>query len=81
MTSERERDTQTIEVCQFFSTESTNEGSSGTGEAEIKAAIRLSGHGFNSICIIRIFLTRSHMVKAQDGMKAALGCMTENDCG
>ena len=38
MTS-RERDTQTIEVWQFFSTASTKEGSSCTGEAEIKAAL------------------------------------------
>ena len=66
---------------QFFSTASTNEGSSGTGEPEIKAVMGLSGHGFNSVCIIRFFLTRSHIVKAQDGMKATLGCMTEDDCG
>ena len=66
---------------QFFSTASTNEGSSCTGEPEIKAVMGLSGHGFNSVGIIRFFLTRSYMVKAQDGMKATLGCMTEDDCG
>ena len=40
----RERDTQTIEVWQFFSTASTKEGSSCTGEAEPPAAKRLCHH-------------------------------------
>ena len=61
---------------QFFSTESTNGGSSGTGKAEIKAAIGLSEHGFNTARITKLFPTRSHIVKAQDGINAALACMT-----
>uniref|UniRef100_A5BGN3 Succinate dehydrogenase [ubiquinone] flavoprotein subunit, mitochondrial n=1 Tax=Vitis vinifera TaxID=29760 RepID=A5BGN3_VITVI len=56
--------------------------SSGTSEAEIKAAIgELSkhGHGFNTACITKLFPTRSHTVAAQGGINAALGNMTEDD--
>ncbi|XP_042015202.1 succinate dehydrogenase [ubiquinone] flavoprotein subunit, mitochondrial-like isoform X1 [Salvia splendens] len=51
----------------------------GAGGAGLRAAIGLSEHGFNTVCITKLFPTRSHTVAAQGGINAALGNMTEDD--
>ncbi|KAK1293418.1 hypothetical protein QJS10_CPB17g02177 [Acorus calamus] len=42
----------------------------GAGGARLRAAIRLSEHGFNTACITKLFPTQSHTVAAQTGKSA-----------
>ncbi|KAF6135392.1 hypothetical protein GIB67_027266 [Kingdonia uniflora] len=75
----------TVPISRFFSTESTRGQSFytvvdhtydavvvGAGGAGLRAAIRLPEHGFNTACITKLFLTRSHTVVAQGGINGAL---------
>ncbi|KAF6151284.1 hypothetical protein GIB67_020606 [Kingdonia uniflora] len=71
-------------ILRFLSTESTGGRSSymivdhtydaivvGAGGAGLRAAIGLSGHGFNTAYITKLFLTRSHTVVSQGGINAS----------
>ena len=51
----------------------------GAGGAGLRAAFGLAEHGFKTVCISKLFPTRSHTVAAQGGINAALGNMTEDD--
>ncbi|KAI5443042.1 hypothetical protein KIW84_011902 [Lathyrus oleraceus] len=51
----------------------------GAGGVGLRAAIGLSGHGFNTACITKLFPTYSRTVAAQGGIHAASGNMTEDD--
>lgn len=51
----------------------------GAGGAGLRAAFGLAEKGFKTVCISKLFPTRSHTVAAQGGINAALGNMTEDD--
>ena len=51
----------------------------GGGGAGLRAAFGLSEAGFNTACISKVFVTRSHTVAAQGGINAALGNAHKDD--
>eukprot|EP01054_Gregarina_sp_Poly1_P002344 Gregarina_sp_Poly_1__2343@NODE_1626_length_3683_cov_318_198838_g1073_i0_p1_GENE_NODE_1626_length_3683_cov_318_198838_g1073_i0NODE_1626_length_3683_cov_318_198838_g1073_i0_p1_ORF_typecomplete_len652_score96_44FAD_binding_2/PF00890_24/1_3e106Succ_DH_flav_C/PF02910_20/7e03Succ_DH_flav_C/PF02910_20/1_4e36Pyr_redox_2/PF07992_14/5_7e05DAO/PF01266_24/1_5e05GIDA/PF01134_22/0_0004GIDA/PF01134_22/4_5e03GIDA/PF01134_22/8_4e03Shikimate_DH/PF01488_20/0_23Shikimate_DH/PF01488_20/5_8e03Shikimate_DH/PF01488_20/ len=51
----------------------------GSGGAGLRSALGLSAAGFNTVCVTKLFPTRSHTVAAQGGINAALGNMCEDD--
>lgn len=51
----------------------------GSGGAGLRSALGLSSAGFDTICLTKLFPTRSHTVAAQGGINAALGNLTEDD--
>jgi succinate dehydrogenase / fumarate reductase flavoprotein subunit len=51
----------------------------GAGGAGLRATLGLAAKGLETICITKVFPTRSHTVAAQGGISAALGNMGEDD--
>jgi len=51
----------------------------GAGGAGLRAAMGAAEAGFKTVCVSKLFPTRSHTVAAQGGINAALGNMTEDD--
>ncbi|MCH7637414.1 MAG: FAD-binding protein, partial [Proteobacteria bacterium] len=51
----------------------------GAGGAGLRATFGLAESGFSTVCITKVFPTRSHTVAAQGGISAALGNMGEDD--
>eukprot|EP01055_Gregarina_sp_Pseudo9_P001935 Gregarina_sp_Pseudo_9__1934@NODE_232_length_3489_cov_74_939710_g216_i0_p1_GENE_NODE_232_length_3489_cov_74_939710_g216_i0NODE_232_length_3489_cov_74_939710_g216_i0_p1_ORF_typecomplete_len649_score137_59FAD_binding_2/PF00890_24/4_3e107FAD_binding_2/PF00890_24/5_3e02Succ_DH_flav_C/PF02910_20/9_8e37DAO/PF01266_24/3e06DAO/PF01266_24/2_5e03Pyr_redox_2/PF07992_14/8_9e05Pyr_redox_2/PF07992_14/3_7e02GIDA/PF01134_22/0_00039HI0933_like/PF03486_14/0_098HI0933_like/PF03486_14/1_5e03GMC_oxred_N/PF00732_19/0_ len=51
----------------------------GSGGAGLRSALGLSSAGFDTVCLTKLFPTRSHTVAAQGGINAALGNLTEDD--
>lgn len=51
----------------------------GAGGAGLRAALGMSAAGFSTICISKVFPTRSHTVAAQGGVGAALNNMGDGD--
>mmetsp|Transcript_114 Transcript_114/g.118 ORF Transcript_114/g.118 Transcript_114/m.118 type:complete len:630 (+) Transcript_114:49-1938(+) len=51
----------------------------GAGGAGLRAAMGTAEAGFKTVCVSKLFPTRSHTVAAQGGINAALGNMTEDD--
>jgi succinate dehydrogenase (ubiquinone) flavoprotein subunit len=47
--------------------------------AGLRAAMGAAEAGFRTVCVSKLFPTRSHTVAAQGGINAALGNMTEDD--
>ncbi len=51
----------------------------GAGGAGLRATFGLAEKGLDTVCLTKVFPTRSHTVAAQGGMAAALGNMGEDD--
>ena len=51
----------------------------GAGGAGLRATFGLAQKGLQTVCITKVFPTRSHTVAAQGGISAALGNMGEDD--
>ena len=51
----------------------------GAGGAGLRAAVGLAEAGLNTMCVSKLFPTRSHTVAAQGGINAALGNMHDDD--
>ena len=51
----------------------------GAGGAGLRATLGLAEQGLKTMCISKVFPTRSHTVAAQGGISAALGNMGEDD--
>lgn len=51
----------------------------GAGGAGLRATFGLAQKGLQTVCLTKVFLTRSHTVAAQGGISAALGNMGEDD--
>jgi len=51
----------------------------GAGGAGLRATLGLAEAGLSTVCITKVFPTRSHTVAAQGGISAALGNMGEDD--
>uniref|UniRef100_A0A7S3JSD7 Succinate dehydrogenase [ubiquinone] flavoprotein subunit, mitochondrial n=1 Tax=Aureoumbra lagunensis TaxID=44058 RepID=A0A7S3JSD7_9STRA len=51
----------------------------GAGGAGLRAAMGSAEAGFKTVCVTKLFPTRSHTVAAQGGINAALGNMTKDD--
>ena len=51
----------------------------GAGGAGLRATLGLAQKGLETICITKVFPTRSHTVAAQGGISAALGNMGDDD--
>ena len=51
----------------------------GAGGAGLRATLGLAEAGLSTVCISKVFPTRSHTVAAQGGISAALGNMGEDD--
>ncbi|MGA8278263.1 MAG: succinate dehydrogenase flavoprotein subunit [Rhodanobacteraceae bacterium] len=51
----------------------------GAGGAGLRATLGLAAKGLQTICLTKVFPTRSHTVAAQGGISAALGNMGEDD--
>ena len=51
----------------------------GAGGAGLRAAMGTAEAGFKTVCVSKLFPTRSHTVAAQGGINAALGNMTPDD--
>ncbi|HQX32107.1 MAG TPA: succinate dehydrogenase flavoprotein subunit [Dokdonella sp.] len=51
----------------------------GAGGAGLRATFGLAAKGLKTVCITKVFPTRSHTVAAQGGISAALGNMGEDD--
>ncbi len=51
----------------------------GAGGAGLRATFVLASKGLKTVCITKVFPTRSHTVAAQGGISAALGNMGEDD--
>ena len=51
----------------------------GAGGAGLRATFGLAEAGLNTVCLTKVFPTRSHTVAAQGGISAALGNMGEDD--
>ena len=51
----------------------------GAGGAGLRSAFGLAEKGYKTVCISKLFPTRSHTVAAQGGINAALGNMGEDD--
>ena len=51
----------------------------GAGGAGLRATFGLAAKGLQTVCLTKVFPTRSHTVAAQGGISAALGNMGEDD--
>ncbi|MEP6880928.1 MAG: FAD-binding protein, partial [Dokdonella sp.] len=51
----------------------------GAGGSGLRATFGLAAKGLKTVCITKVFPTRSHTVAAQGGISAALGNMGEDD--
>ena len=51
----------------------------GAGGAGLRATFGLAAKGLKTVCLTKVFPTRSHTVAAQGGISAALGNMGEDD--
>jgi succinate dehydrogenase / fumarate reductase flavoprotein subunit len=51
----------------------------GAGGAGLRATLGLAEAGLSTVCITKVFPTRSHTVAAPEGISAALGNMGEDD--
>ncbi|MSP81846.1 MAG: succinate dehydrogenase flavoprotein subunit [Alphaproteobacteria bacterium] len=51
----------------------------GAGGAGLRATFGMAAAGLNTVCLTKVFPTRSHTVAAQGGISAALGNMGEDD--
>eukprot|EP01053_Blabericola_migrator_P012914 Blabericola_migrator_1__12913@NODE_848_length_6276_cov_90_342406_g600_i0_p2_GENE_NODE_848_length_6276_cov_90_342406_g600_i0NODE_848_length_6276_cov_90_342406_g600_i0_p2_ORF_typecomplete_len651_score111_69FAD_binding_2/PF00890_24/9_5e108FAD_binding_2/PF00890_24/2_1e03Succ_DH_flav_C/PF02910_20/1_2e36DAO/PF01266_24/7_9e06Pyr_redox_2/PF07992_14/7_5e05Pyr_redox_2/PF07992_14/2_8e02GIDA/PF01134_22/0_0011GIDA/PF01134_22/5_5e03GIDA/PF01134_22/4_5e03HI0933_like/PF03486_14/0_077HI0933_like/PF03486_14/2e03F len=51
----------------------------GSGGAGLRSALGLSSAGYDTVCVTKLFPTRSHTVAAQGGINAALANVTEDD--
>ena len=51
----------------------------GAGGAGLRATLGLAAKGLQTVCLTKVFPTRSHTVAAQGGISAALGNMGEDD--
>ncbi len=51
----------------------------GAGGAGLRATLGMAEKGLNTVCLSKVFPTRSHTVAAQGGISAALGNMGEDD--
>ncbi len=51
----------------------------GAGGAGLRATFGLAQKGLQTVCITKVFPTRSHTVAAQGGIAAALANMGEDD--
>lgn len=51
----------------------------GAGGAGLRATFGLAQKGLQTVCLTKVFPTRSHTVAAQGGISAALGNMGEDD--
>ena len=51
----------------------------GAGGAGLRATLGLAAKGLTTVCLTKVFPTRSHTVAAQGGISAALGNMGEDD--
>lgn len=51
----------------------------GAGGAGLRATLGMASKGLSTICITKVFPTRSHTVAAQGGISAALGNMGDDD--
>src|SRR5688572_11908207 len=51
----------------------------GAGGAGLRATFGLAAKGLQTVCLSKVFPTRSHTVAAQGGISAALGNMGEDD--
>ena len=51
----------------------------GAGGAGLRAAFGMAQSGLSTVCVTKVFPTRSHTVAAQGGISAALGNMGEDD--
>ena len=47
----------------------------GAGGAGMRAALGMAASGLRTVCVTKVFPTRSHTVAAQGGMAASLGNM------
>ena len=51
----------------------------GAGGAGLRAALGMASSGLSTVCVTKVFPTRSHTVAAQGGMAASLGNMGDGD--
>ena len=51
----------------------------GAGGAGLRATLGIAESGLKTVCLSKVFPTRSHTVAAQGGISAALGNMSEDD--
>ena len=51
----------------------------GAGGAGLRATLGIAESGLKTVCLSKVFPTRSHTVAAQGGISAALGNMGEDD--
>ncbi|NYB79683.1 MAG: FAD-binding protein, partial [Stenotrophomonas maltophilia] len=51
----------------------------GAGGAGLRATFGLAAKGLQTVCLTKVFPTRSHTVAAQGGISAALANMGEDD--
>ena len=51
----------------------------GAGGAGLRATFGMAVEGLRTVCVTKVFPTRSHTVAAQGGISAALGNMSEDD--